>query len=123
MSNKERIERERQRIALIYIEYCQRHFGGSQAFVTLPSKKLPVVVEISEVSLSQIMINHIERLVYEVRGLKEGEQAIIDTYATMFDSVRGKLTPSGHDFIKEMMVDAVTEALQDPNHSDLQMVS
>jgi len=123
MSNKERIERERQRIALTYIEYCQRHFGGSQAFVTLPSKKLPVVVEISELSLSQIMINHIERLVYEVRGLKEGEQAIIDTYAVMFDSVRGKLTPSGHDFIKEMMVDAVTEALQDPKHSDLQMVS
>lgn len=123
MSNKERIERERQRIALTYIEYCQRHFGGSQAFVTLPSKKLPVVVEISELSLSQIMINHIERLVYEVRGLKEGEQAIIDTYAEMYDSVRGKLTPSGHDFIKEMMVDAVTEALQDPKHSDLQMVS
>ena len=123
MSNKERIERERQRIALTYIEYCQRHFGGSQAFVTLPSKKLPVVVEISELSLSQIMINHIERLVYEVRGLKEGEQAIIDTYAVMFDSGRGKLTPSGHDFIKEMMVDAVTEALQDPKHSDLQMVS
>jgi len=123
MSNKERIERERQRIALTYIEYCQRHFGGSQAFVTLPSKKLPVVVEISELSLSQIMINHIERLVYEVRGLKDGEQAIIDTYAEMYDSVRGKLTPSGHDFIKEMMVDAVTEALQDPKHSDLQMVS
>lgn len=123
MSNKERIERERQRIALTYIEYCQRHFGGSQAFVTLPSKKLPVVVEISELSLSQIMINHIERLVYEVRGLKEGEQAIIDTYAEMYDSVRGKLTPSGHDFIKEMMIDAVTEALQDPKHSDLQMVS
>ena len=123
MSNKERIERERQRIALTYLEYCQRNFGGSQAFVTLPSKKLPVVVEISELSLSQIMINHIERLVYEVRGLKEGEQAIIDTYAAMFDSVRGKLTPSGHDFIKEMMVDAVTEALQDPKHSDLQMVS
>lgn len=123
MSNKERIERERQRIALTYIEYCQRNFGGSQTFVTQPSKKLPVVVEISEVSLSQIMINHIERLVYEVCGLKEGEQAIIDTYAAMFDSVRGKLTPSGHDFIKEMMVDAVTEALKEPKHSDLQMVS
>ncbi|WP_413535031.1 hypothetical protein [Rahnella inusitata] len=123
MSNKERIERERQRIALTYIEYCHRNFGGSQTFVALPSKKLPVVVEISELSLSQIMINHIERLVYEVRGLKEGEQAIIDTYAAMFDSMRGKLTPSGHDFIKEMMADAVTEALQNPKHSDLQMVS
>lgn len=123
MSNKERIERERQRIALTYIEYCQRHFGGSQAFVTLPFKKLPVVVEISELSLSQIMINHIERLVYEVRGLNDGEQAIVETYASMFNSIRRKLTPSGHDFMKEMLVDAVTEALQNPKTADLQVVS
>lgn len=123
MTNKERIERDRQRIALSYLEYCQLHFGGSQAFVTLPSHKLPVVVEISELSLSQSMISHIERLVYEVHGIKEGEQAVIETYASMFNTRRGKLTPDGHDFMKEMMVDAVTEALQNPKHSDLQMVS
>lgn len=122
MTNKERIEKERQRIALAYLDYCGRHFGKGQAFVTLPSHKLPVVVEITELSLSQSLINHIERLVYEVRGLKEGERAIIDTYAEMYDSVRGKLTPSGHDFIKEMMADAVTEALQNPNNADLQVV-
>ena len=123
MTTKVKIQLYRQRIALAFLEYCRSHFGGSQAFVTLPSKKLPVVVEITELSLSQIMINHIERLVYEVRGPKEGEQAIIDTYAEMFNSANGKLTPSGHDFIKEMMVDAVTEALQNPANADLQVVS
>ena len=123
MTNKERIERDRQRIALSYLEYCQLNFGGKQAFVTLPSHKLPVVVEVSELSLSQSMINHIERLVYEVRGLKDGEQAVSDLYGAMFDAKRGKLTPYGHDFGKEMMVDAVTEALQTPNSADLQVVS
>lgn len=123
MTNKEKIERDRQRIALAYLEYCGRHYGNGQAFVTLPSHKLPVVVDVSELSLSQSMINHIERLVYEVRGLNDGEQAIVETYASMFNSIRGKLTPSGHDFMKEVLVDAVTEALQNPKTADLQVVS
>lgn len=122
MTNKEKIERDRQRIALAYLDYCSRHFCGYQVPVTVPTSKLPVLVEITEVSLSQIMIGHIERLVYEVRGTADGEQAVVDTYASMFNPSRGKLTPAGHDFMKEMMADAVTEALQNPKASDLQVV-
>lgn len=122
MTNKERIEKERQRIALAYLDYCRRHFGKGQAFVTLPSHKLPVVVEITELSLSQSMINHIERLVYEVRGMKEGEQTVAEIYGAMFNSNHGKLTAYGHEFMSEMMADAVTEALQDPSNAELQVV-
>lgn len=116
------IELNRKRIALAYLNFCQRHYGGKWADVLLPRKRKAVRVDVSLNSIEQVMKIYIENMLCAEFGIVAAQQQITTSYDAML-SHTGKLTPLGVTSMEEAFVDAVTDKLQNPNSTLLQVVS
>ncbi|WAT01492.1 hypothetical protein [Rouxiella chamberiensis] len=127
MNVEQRIERDRKRIALSYIDYCKSQHGVKVAHIKVPRKKMPVVVELSEAGIKKGMIERFENLVMK-SGITpfvttDEMRCVADTYAEFFDPNNGKLTQQGFGFMEALMVEMVSEALKQPKGSDLKVVA
>ncbi|WP_129543399.1 hypothetical protein [Serratia sp. 1D1416] len=121
MTNK--IDLYRTRIALAYIDFCRRHYGGKWADVIVGQKKKKAVrVDISQQSIEMLMKEFIETMLRAEFGKENGEQSITSSYDAML-SHTGKLTPLGVTALGDMMIDAVAYKLQNPNSQLLQVVA
>lgn len=116
-----KIELNRRRIALAYLDFCQRHFYGKWVNVVLESKAR-VRVEITQQSIEHCMLTLIEQPGYEEFGRLAGESNITTLYTGMLNRDASKLTPLGVTVLEEMMLAAVTDALQHPEKNTLQVV-
>lgn len=113
MSNKiNLIEKNRQRIALAYLDFCQRHYGGQWVELVLPKGKA-VRADITLKSLEQCMTSMIEQPGYAEFGRVGGQSSIETLYDRMLSSLH-KLTPLGATVMEEMMAAAVSDALENP---------
>jgi hypothetical protein len=114
------IEKNRQRIALAYLDFCQRHYCGEWAEVVVSENK-GVRVYLSQQSIEQCMTTLIEQPGYEEFGQKDGDSHISTLYSGMLSSLH-KLTALGETVMEEMMVAAVSDALANPGETTLQVV-
>ncbi|UAN58877.1 hypothetical protein [Serratia sp. JSRIV004] len=115
-----KIELYRGRIALAYLDFCQRHYCGEWAEVVVSENK-GVRVYLSQQSIEQCMVALVEQPGYEEFGQKEGDSHISTLYSGMLSSMH-KLTPLGETVMEEMMVAAVSDALENPGETTLQVV-
>ncbi|HBE9078603.1 hypothetical protein [Serratia fonticola] len=114
------IEKNRQRIALAYLDFCQRHYCGEWAEVVVSENK-GVRVYLSQQSIEQCMTTLIEQPGYEEFGQKVGDSHISTLYSGMLSSLH-KLTALGETVMEEIMVAAVSDALANPGETTLQVV-
>lgn len=115
------IEKNRRYIALAYLDFCQRHYGGKWADVLFPQKRKAVRVDVTQKSIEEVMRVYIEDMLRAEFGIAEGQKQIAKSYDAML-SHNGKLTPLGVTSMEEAFVDAVTDKLQNPNSTLLQVV-
>lgn len=120
MNNKNKIDMNRQRIALAYIDFCQRHYGGKWADVVV-SKRKGVRVELTQQSVEALMKEFIEEMLRGEFGISAGQEQITKSYDAMLTH-EGKLTPLGATAMEEMMADVVAYKLQNPKSTFLQIV-
>lgn len=122
MSDKiNKIELNRRRIALAYLDFCQRHYGGDWANVTI--NKAMVRVEVSQVSIELCLKEIVEKQLRAEYGIADGQRQIATSYGAMLNRDASKLTPLGAQVMEEMMLDAVTDKLQNPDSILLQVVA
>ncbi|OKP31330.1 hypothetical protein [Serratia fonticola] len=114
------IEKNRQRIALAYLDFCQRHYGGQRVELVLPKEKA-VRVDITQQSIEQCMTSMIEQPGYAEFGRVGGQSSIETLYDRMLSSLH-KLTPLGVTVMEEMMAAVVSDALENPAEAPLQVV-
>ncbi|MFV9079401.1 hypothetical protein ABQ397_24270 [Serratia fonticola] len=115
-----KIELYRGRIATAYLGFCQKHYGGEWAEVVISARK-GVRVDVSRQSIEHCMATLIEQPGYEEFGRQAGDEHITKLYSSMLSSMHG-LTPLGAIVMKEMMAAAVSDALENPGETTLQVV-
>lgn len=115
-----KIELNRGRIAKAYLDFCQRHYGGQWVELVLPKGKA-VRADITLKSLEQCMTAMIEQPGYAEFGRVGGQSSIETLYDRMLSSLH-KLTPLGATVMEEMMAAAVSDALENPGDTTLQVV-
>lgn len=120
-TNTSTIELNRRRIAVAYLDFCQRHFGGKWADVVMSKKKV-VRVEISQKSIEAVMGEFIENMLRAEFGISAGQQQIANSYDAMLSKDRSHLTQLGKDAMEEALLDAVAYQQQNPNSTLLQVV-
>ncbi|HBE9082234.1 hypothetical protein [Serratia fonticola] len=116
------IEKNRQRIALAYLDFCQRHYGGKWADVLIPRRRKAVRVDVTQKSIEEVMRVYIEDWLRAEYGIAEGQKQIAVSYDAMLTG-DGKLTPLGATSMEDAFVDAVAYKLLNPGSTLLQVVS
>ncbi|KFK95055.1 MULTISPECIES: hypothetical protein [unclassified Serratia (in: enterobacteria)] len=114
------IEINRRRIITAYLGFCQGHYGGGWADIVLPKNNV-VRVYVTQKSLEQCMVSLIEHPGYEEFGRQAGNTHITTLYHGML-TCKHKLTALGTTVMEEMMKAAVSDALENPGKSTLQVV-
>ncbi|WON77802.1 hypothetical protein [Serratia sp. UGAL515B_01] len=114
------IELNRRRIAAAYLDFCQRHYGGKWVDIVVSQRK-GVRVDITQQSIERCMIAQIEESCREEFGRKEGDNHITKLYGGML-SRNHCLTFIGSTVMEEMMKAAVSDALENPGKTPLQVV-
>ncbi|MBS3894998.1 hypothetical protein [Serratia marcescens] len=112
----------RRRIALAYLDFCQRHFGGKWSDVVISKKKV-VRVDLTQECVEALMKEFIENMVRAEFGIAGGQEQIARTYDAMLSKDRSKLTRRGKEWMEEAMFDAVAYKLQNPDSTLLQVVA
>jgi hypothetical protein len=120
MNNK--IELNRSRIALAYLDYCQRHYGGKWADVVITKRK-GVRVDLTQQSIEALMKEFIENMIRAEFGIAAGQQQIANSYDAMLSKDRSSLTAIGKAAMAEAMIDAVAYKLNNPSSELLQVVA
>lgn len=115
-----KIERYRMRIALAYLDFCQRHYRGQWVDVVLENTA-PIRVDISQKSIEQIMQRFIENQLRAEFGA-EAELAIKKAYDAMLGTHSG-LTALGVTTLEDTMKALVADKLQNPDNFVLQVVA
>ncbi|KGA39557.1 hypothetical protein KU75_21855 [Pectobacterium odoriferum] len=112
-SNKpvSQIELERKRIARLYVDFCQRHYGSSVAILKL-SDGTKTTVEVSENNITACMVKYIESAGAEEFGLEAAISQIKTLYINMQNKDGSKLTPLGFEVMNEMVAAAVSDAIE-----------
>lgn len=113
------IERNRERIAIAYLDFCQRNYGGKWVDVTVGRKK--VRVDVTQQSIEAVMKEFIENLLRAEFGIAAGQQQIVYAYNEMLSADHG-LTQSAVSFLEEAMQEAVADKLAHPKSTLLQVV-
>lgn len=112
----------RRRIALAYLDHCQRHFGGKWSDVVITKKKV-VRVDLTQQSVESVMKEFIENMVRAEFGIYEGSKQISNSYDAMLSKDRSHLTPLGKSVMEEAFIDAVAYKLNNPSSQLLQVVN
>ncbi|RDL25076.1 hypothetical protein [Serratia fonticola] len=115
------IDKNRQRIALAYLDFCQRHYGGKWADVFIPRRRKAVRVDVTQKSIEEVMRVYIEDMIRSEFGIADGQKQIAISYDAMLTG-GGKLTPLGATSMEEAFVDAVAYKLLNPGSTLLQVV-
>ncbi|WP_162940853.1 hypothetical protein [Pectobacterium parmentieri] len=112
-SNKpfSQIEIERKRISRLYVDFCQRHYGSSVAILKLENGN-KTTVEVSEENVSACMVKYIENAGVEEFGLDAATSQIKTLYINMQNKDGSKLTPLGFEVMSEMILAAVSDAIE-----------
>lgn len=118
---KNKIELNRSRIALAYLDHCQRYYGGKWADVVITKRK-GVRVDLTQESIEALMKEFIENMVRAEFGIAAGQQQIANSYDAMLSKDRSRLTPLGKSAMEEAMIDAVAYKLNNPSSQLLQVV-
>lgn len=119
---KNKIELNRGRIALAYLDHCQRHYGGKWADVVITKRK-GVRVDLTQESIEALMKEFIENMIRAEFGIAAGQQQIANSYDAMLSKDRSSLTAIGKAAMAEAMIDAVAYKLNNPNSQLLQVVA
>ncbi|RJK63720.1 hypothetical protein CMV60_20010 [Serratia marcescens] len=112
----------RRRIALAYLDFCQRHFGGKWADVVITKRK-GVRVALTQESIEALMKEFIENMIRAEFGIAAGQQQIAHSYDAMLSKDRSRLTPLGKSVMEEAFIDAVAYKLNNPSSQLLQVVA
>ncbi|HBE9089091.1 TPA: hypothetical protein KNG84_001098 [Serratia fonticola] len=115
------IELNRKRIALAYLNFCKKQYGGEWADIVI-SKRKGVRIDITISNIEALMKIYIENMLCAEFGLAAAQKQVTVSYDAMLDEL-GKLTPLGEGAMDDMMRDAVAEKLQNPGSKLLQVVS
>ncbi|MER3384919.1 hypothetical protein [Pectobacterium aroidearum] len=105
------IELERKRIARLYVDFCQRHYGSGVAILKLENGN-KTTVEVSEGNVSACMVKYIENAGVEEFGLDAATSQIKMLYVNMQNKDGSKLTPLGFEVMSEMILAAVSDAIE-----------
>ncbi|CAI1046662.1 hypothetical protein [Serratia ficaria] len=119
---KNKIELNRRRIALAYLDFCQRHFGGKWSDVVVTKKKV-VRVDLTQECIEALMKEFIENMVRAEFGITGGQEQIAKSYDAMLSKDRSRLTPLGKSAMEEALIDAVAYKLNNPSSQLLQVVA
>lgn len=112
----------RRRIALAYLDFCQRHFGGKWSDVVISKKKV-VRVDLTQECVEALMKEFIENMVRAEFGIAGGQEQIAKSYDAMLSKDRSRLTPLGKSVMEEAFIDAVAYKLHNPSSQLLQVVA
>lgn len=112
----------RRRIALAYLDFCQRHFGGKWSDVVISKKKV-VRVDLTQECVEALMKEFIENMVRAEFGIAGGQEQIANSYDAMLSKDRSRLTPLGKSVMEEAFIDAVAYKLNNPSSELLQVVA
>ncbi|EFE96672.1 hypothetical protein [Serratia odorifera] len=112
----------RRRIALAYLDFCQRHFGGKWSDVVISKKKV-VRVDITQECVEALMQEFIENMIRAEFGIAGGQEQIAKSYDAMLSKDRSRLTPLGKSVMEEAFIDAVAYKLNNPSSQLLQVVA
>lgn len=112
----------RRRIALAYLDFCQRHFGGKWSDVVISKKKV-VRVDLTQECVEALMKEFIENMVRAEFGIAGGQEQIAKSYDAMLSKDRSRLTPLGKSVMEEAFIDAVAYKLNNPSSELLQVVA
>lgn len=112
----------RRRIALAYLDFCQRHFGGKWSDVVISKKKV-VRVDLTQECIEVLMQEFIENMVRAEFGIAGGQEQIAKSYDAMLSKDRSRLTPLGKSVMEEAFIDAVAYKLNNPSSQLLQVVA
>jgi len=112
----------RRRIALAYLDFCQRHFGGKWSDVVISKKKV-VRVDLNQECIEALMQEFIENMVRAEFGIAGGQEQIAKSYDAMLSKDRSRLTPLGKSVMEEAFIDAVAYKLNNPSSQLLQVVA
>ncbi|MVF05177.1 hypothetical protein [Serratia marcescens] len=112
----------RRRIALAYLDHCQRHFGGKWSDVVISKKKV-VRVDLTQECVEALMKEFIENMIRAEFGIAGGQEQIAKSYDAMLSKDRSRLTPLGKAAMAEAMLDAVDYKLNNPDSELLQVVA
>ncbi|MGF2654827.1 hypothetical protein ACQUWL_20255 [Serratia marcescens] len=112
----------RRRIALAYLDFCQRHFGGKWSDVVISKKKV-VRVDLTQECVEALMKEFIENMVRAKFGIYASQEQIAKSYDAMLSKDRSRLTPLGKSVMEEAMLDAVDYKLNNPSSQLLQVVN
>ncbi|WP_439040360.1 hypothetical protein ACSJLR_002787 [Serratia bockelmannii] len=112
----------RRRIALAYLDFCQRHFGGKWSDVVISKKKV-VRVDLTQECVEALMQEFIENMVRAEFGIAGGQEQIAKSYDAMLSKDRSRLTPLGKSVMEEAFIDAVAYKLNNPSSQLLQVVA
>lgn len=104
------IEFERKRISRLYVDFCQRHYGSSVAIMKLENGS-KTTVEVSESNVNACMVKYIENAGVEEFGLEAATSQIKTLYINMQNKDGSKLTPLGVEVMSEMILAAVSDAI------------
>ncbi|MCW2485753.1 hypothetical protein J5069_07560 [Candidatus Symbiopectobacterium sp. NZEC127] len=104
------IEFERKRISRLYVDFCQRHYGSSMAIMKLENGS-KTTVEVSENNVNACMVKYIENAGVEEFGLDAATSQIKTLYINMQNKDGSKLTPLGVEVMSEIILAAVTDAI------------
>ena len=112
----------RRRIALAYLDFCQRHFGGKWSDVVISKKKV-VRVDLTQECVEALMQEFIENMVRAEFGISGGQEQLAKSYDAMLSKDRSRLTPLGKSVMEEAFIDAVAYKLNNPSSELLQVVA
>ncbi|MFV8926266.1 hypothetical protein ABQ431_08225 [Serratia fonticola] len=115
------IDLNRKRIALAYLNFCKKQYGGEWADIVI-SKHKGVRIDITISNIEALMKVYIENMLCAEFGIANAQKQVAASYDAMLDQF-GKLTPFGEDAMDDMMRDAVAYKLENPDSTLLQVVS
>ncbi|AYH32996.1 hypothetical protein C5E19_15975 [Pectobacterium parmentieri] len=93
------------------MDFCQRHYGSSVAILKLENGN-KTTVEVSEENVSACMVKYIENAGVEEFGLDAATSQIKTLYINMQNKDGSKLTPLGFEVMSEMILAAVSDAIE-----------
>ncbi|TYL43927.1 hypothetical protein [Dickeya sp. ws52] len=105
------IKKERERVARLYISFCKIHYGSNVAIIKLESGG-KTTVEVSEENIKACMVKYIETAGISEFGIDGACNRVKTLYANMQNKDSSKLSPLGIEVMSEMVLAAVTDAIE-----------
>nr|DAM78901.1 MAG TPA: protein of unknown function (DUF5375) [Caudoviricetes sp.] len=110
------LELNRKHIADAFINYCRLRNNGSAVLNLMVKRQVVALDNLTESAISNCLINSIEFQCLRKFGSDKGLSMLSETYAGMLTKDNSRLTSEGVEFMNEVMKEAVTAALGNPNN-------